>query len=123
MKHLFLNGALISAALIAASSLCVAAAEPEWSAVERVGPPRLYAPPVERYRLGPPDVNAPSFYPIPKTPVTRATYMAWLEQSGMLEYVKQPDRGPSGPTQLLPVLAKYVQTGERHLGATRALPC
>ncbi len=116
MKHLFLNGVLISAALIAASSRCVATAEPEWSAVERVGPPRLYAPPVERYRLGPPDVNASTFYPIPKTPVTRATYMAWLEQSRMLEYVKQPNRGLSGPTQLLPALAKYVQTGERHWG-------
>jgi hypothetical protein len=116
MKHLFPNGGLISAALIAGGSLCAAAAEPEWSAVERVGPPRLYAPPVERYRLGPPDVNDPGFYPIPQTPVTRATYMAWLEQSGMLEYVKQPNRGLSGPTQLLPALAKYVQTGERHWG-------
>jgi len=43
MKYLFVNGTLTSAALIAASSLCVAVAEPEWSAVERVGPPRLPA--------------------------------------------------------------------------------
>lgn len=84
--------------------------------VERIGPPTFYAPPVERYRVGAPDVNNPAYYPIPKTAVTRATYMAWLEQSGLLDYAKQPKLGVSGPTLLLPALAKYVQTGERHWG-------
>jgi hypothetical protein len=116
MKQRLLNGVLISVTLITASLAVVGAAEPEGALVERVGPPRFYAPPVERYRIGQPDVDNPAFYPIPKTPVTRATYLAWLEQSGMLEYVKQPERGLSGPTQLLPALAKYVQAGERRWG-------
>jgi hypothetical protein len=84
--------------------------------VERIGPPTFYAPPIERYRVGAPDVNNPAYYPIPKTAVTRVTYMAWLEQSGLLDYAKQPRLGMSGPTLLLPSLAKYVQTGERHWG-------
>ena len=42
--------------------------------------------------------------------------MVWLEQSGLLDYTQQPKRGMSGPTQLLPVLAKFVQTGEQHWG-------
>ena len=84
--------------------------------VERVGAPTLYAPPIERYRLGPPDLSNPAYYPIPQTPVTRATYMAWLEQSGQLDYADQPKRGLSGPTLLLPALAKLVQTGEKRWG-------
>ena len=51
--------------------------------VERVGPPTFYAPPIDRYQMGAPDVNDSGYYPIPKSPVTRATYMAWLEQSGI----------------------------------------
>ena len=86
------------------------------SVAERVGPPVFYAPPVERYRLGPPDMGNPAYYPIPVTPVTRATYMEWLEQSGLLGYVDQPRQGLGGPTLLLPVLAKFVQTGERRWG-------
>ncbi|MCA9264812.1 MAG: hypothetical protein KDA60_13225, partial [Planctomycetales bacterium] len=84
--------------------------------VERIGPPTFYAPPVERYRLGAPDLNNPAFYPIPTTSVTRDTYMAWIEQSGLLDHGRVPQLGLSGPTMLLPVLAKFVQTGERRWG-------
>lgn len=86
------------------------AADEAKATVERIGPPSYYAPPVERYRSSSPDMNNPSYYPIPKTPVTRATYMEWIDNSGMLDFVDQPKRGMGGPTLLLPVLAKYVQT-------------
>ena len=91
--------------------------------VERIGPTTFYAAPVERYRVGAPDVNNPAYYPIPRTAVTRATYMAWLEQSGLLDYAQQPKLGMSGPTLLLPALAKYVQTGERHWGEIGRASC
>jgi hypothetical protein len=42
--------------------------------------------------------------------------MAWIEESGMLDYANQPKRGLGGPTQLLPALAKYVQTREAKWG-------
>ena len=42
--------------------------------------------------------------------------MEWIEGSGMLGFVDQPKRGMGGPTLLLPVLAKYVQTKEARWG-------
>ena len=106
------------------SSVCVAdettknqdAAHNSDTEVRRIGPPTFYAPPVERYRVGPPNLNDSSFYPIPLAPVTRDTYMAWIEQSGLLTYAENPKRGMSGPTLLLPALAKFVQSGEPHWG-------
>jgi hypothetical protein len=71
----------------------------------------MYFADVERYRFASVNVNDPHFYPIPKKPVTRDTYMKWLEDSGMLERANQPRRGLNGPRELLPALAKYVQTG------------
>ena len=90
--------------------------EPDWNDVERLGPPRLYSPQPERYRFGHVNINNPEFYPIPQTPVTRDIYMKWLEDSGMLDYLNQPKRGLGGPTQLLPCLAKLVQTGDPKWG-------
>jgi len=84
--------------------------------VLRLGPPTMFFADVERYRFSSMDVNNPAFYPIPRTPVTRDTYMKWLEECGMLDYVNHPRRGMSGPMQLLPVLAKYVQTGSAEWG-------
>ena len=84
--------------------------------VDRVGPATFYAPPVERYRQGSPDVQNPNYYPIPKSPVNRETYMAWIEKSGMLEYAKKPKLGSGGPTLMLPALAKFVQTEEAWWG-------
>ena len=83
----------------------------DFEQVERVGSPTFYAPSIERYRYGSPDTNNPAYYPIPKSPVTRETYMRWIEDCGMLEFAKQPKRGLGGPALLLPSLAKYVQTG------------
>jgi len=77
---------------------------------QRLGPPTMFFADVERYRFSSMDVNNPDFYPIPKTEVSRDTYMDWLEKCGMLDYVNQPRLGISGPTRMLPVLAKYVQT-------------
>ena len=113
-----LQACLPTASLVAATTVAQVPSSlaQGWEEVERVGPPRFHAPPVERYRLGSPDVSNPAFYPIPKGPVTRDTYMAWLEQSGLLEHAKQPRLGSGGPTLLLPALAKFVQTGERHWG-------
>lgn len=92
------------------------AKEASEATVERIGPPTFFAPPIERYRLGAPDLGNPDFYPVPQTAVTRDTYMDWLERSGLLDYAQQPKRGMSGPTLLLPSLAKYVQSGQRHWG-------
>ncbi len=88
----------------------------ELEKVERIGPPTFHAPPIERYRFRSPDINNPGFYPIPKSPVQRDTYMRWIESSGMLDYAKQPKLGSSGPTLLLPSLVKYVQTGDDFWG-------
>ena len=107
---------LLSVACIAGETPKLNATGASGSAVERIGPPTFYAPPFERYRLGPPDLNNPSFYPIPQTAVTRDTYMAWIEQSGLLKFAQQPKLGMSGPTLLLPSLAKFVQSGEEHWG-------
>ena len=109
--------AIVTWAFISAASIeNESTLEPAWKAAERVGPPSMYSPNVERYRFGSANVNNPDFYPIPQTPVTRDTYMAWLEESGMLDYIEQPERGQNGITQLLPALAKYVQTGEAKWG-------
>ena len=88
----------------------------DWGHVERVGPPTFHAPPIDRYRYGSPDIGNPGYYPIPQSPVTRETYMRWIEDSGMLNYAKQPKLGSGGPTLLLPTLAKYVQTGDSFWG-------
>lgn len=39
----------------------------EWERIQRVGPPRMYSPSVERYRYGHATVLNPEFYPIPHT--------------------------------------------------------
>ena len=93
-----------------------AGVEAGWKDVERVGPPRMYSPQVERYRFGQANMGDPAFYPIEQSRVTRQTYMAWLEASGMLDYANQPRRGLGGLARLLPSLAKYVQTGDARWG-------
>lgn len=116
LQHAFLMCILLTQGGVAADPETSTEREAARGAVERIGPPTYFAPPVERYRLGAPDVNNWAYYSIPTTEVTRDTYMAWIEQSGMLEYAQQPKLGMSGPTLLLPTLAKFVQTGQRHWG-------
>ncbi|MCX8496735.1 MAG: hypothetical protein ORN51_11185 [Akkermansiaceae bacterium] len=107
MKHTL----TLLTALLLASLTALHAAEPE-----RVGPPTLFMQDSLRYTQRVPDEYHRQFYPIPVTPVTRETYMAWIEDSGMLDYLDAPKRGLSGPEEMVPVLAKFAQTGEAKWG-------
>ncbi len=98
-------------AMLSAMPASLSAVDPE-----RFGPPTFFMQDALRYTQRAPDEYHRQFYPIPVTPVTRDTYMAWLEDSGLLEYVNEPKRGLVGPAELLPVLAKFAQTGERKWG-------
>lgn len=89
---------------------------PVWTGAERVGPPTLYSPPVDRFRFGATDVSNPAFYPIPQEPVTRDTCLKWLEEMELFDVAKTPNAGLWGPQNFMPVLVKYVETGERHWG-------
>jgi len=87
--------------------------------IERIGPPTLYSPSVERYRFGdysPGLISDPAFYPIPQDPVTRDTYLRWLEEMDLARLADTPKQGLWGPAQFMPVLVKYVQTGKRRWG-------
>ncbi len=100
----------------AGTSAAADADEPTWQGVERIGPPVLFSPGVERYGFGSPDVTDPRFYPIPQGRVDRAVYMRWLEESGLLDLAGSPAQGMLGPQSFMPVLAKFVQTGDESLG-------
>lgn len=93
-----------------------AAPPPDWHGVERVGPPKIFSPRVDRFRFGTTNVADPAFYPIPTGPVTRDTYLDFLEESGLFGVVDTPAQGLAGPQRFMPVLVKYVQTGERRYG-------
>ena len=85
---------------------------PEWERVQRVGPPRMYSPSVERYRYGHTNVSNPEFYPIPRESVTRASYLRCIEETRPADIARRPNRGMDGPRAFMPVLVKYMQTGE-----------
>jgi len=86
---------------------------PAWSDVQLLAPPTRYALDVEHYRFnGVCDVGNPSFYPVPQDAVTRASYMRCLETQNLAELARNPNRGMDGPREFMPVLAKYVQTGD-----------
>ena len=91
-------------------------AMPDQVSPELLGPPVYYAPDMARLQQRVPDTSHPQFYPIPQGAITRDTYMEWLEDSGYLDYAANPKRGTMGPRELLPSLAKYVQTGDRKWG-------
>ncbi|NCA10212.1 hypothetical protein EBR56_00100 [bacterium] len=56
-------------------------------------------------------------FPIRQAPVSRATYFKWLQFSRHLRYVENPTaHGQYGPRHFMPVLARYVQTGDRAYG-------
>lgn len=84
--------------------------------VDRIGPPTIYSAQVDRFRFGATDVSNPAFYPIPNDAVTRETYLAWLDDNGLFQLVDTPKLGESGPQRYMPILVKYVQTGERRYG-------
>ncbi|MGD0090300.1 MAG: hypothetical protein ABSE73_10305 [Planctomycetota bacterium] len=83
---------------------------------ERVGPATFFMPDLERYEVAAhlrPERNAV----VPQDAVTRETYFRWLEASGHFKYADNADKhGQYGPRHLFPVLAKYVQSGERKYG-------
>ncbi len=116
MTQRWLFAALAWASMFTAATGHADVQGPGWKQVQRVAPPRMYSPSVERYRYGHTNVNNPDFYPIPQEPVTRATYMRWLETSGVLAYADKPERGQAGLAELLGALAKYVQTGDDRWG-------
>lgn len=76
-------------------------------------PTTRYMVDVERYRFSPtPDVRNPVFYPIPQDAVNRDTYLRCIEAMNPGEIARNPHRGMDGPRAFMPVLVKYVQTGE-----------
>ncbi|MBM3823871.1 MAG: hypothetical protein FJ404_13470 [Verrucomicrobia bacterium] len=87
--------------------------------IDHLVPPTLYSPSVERHRFGaygPSLISDPGFYPIPQESVTRDTYLRWLEEMDLFKLADTPKAGLSGPQRFMPVLVKYVQTGERRWG-------
>ncbi len=87
--------------------------------IDHLAPPTIYSPPVDRFRFGAYGsslVSNPAFYPIPQDAVTRDTYLRWMEEMDLFKVADTPKAGLSGPQRFLPVLVKYVQTGERRYG-------
>ncbi len=80
--------------------------------VQRIGPPTQFFVDSERYRFGWPNINDANFYPIPNEPITRATYMRYLASRDLEALAAQPNRGEGGPRAFLPILAKYVESGD-----------
>lgn len=72
-----------------------------------------YSIDVERYRFGTaPDSEDPAFYPIPQGKVGRDTYLQQVDAFNPEGIAANPNRGMGGPQVFMPVLAKYVQTGD-----------
>ena len=68
---------------------------------------------VERYRFGDhPNPLNPNFYPIPQGKITKETYYECVDAFDPALITKNPNQGMHGPQTFMPVLAKYVQTGE-----------
>lgn len=90
--------------------------EPPRGAGEAAGPSPVFMPDVNRYatyRAAPPEKRCP----IPNLPVSRETYFRWLEFSRHFGYADHAEtHGVYGPRHYLPVLAKYVQSGEEKYG-------
>lgn len=107
--------------LLAATTI-LAAADASTNATAQVeaqlaGAPTRYMVDVERYRFGAtPDVRNPAFYPIRQDPVNRETYLRCVEAMQPAEIAHNPNRGMDGPHAFMPVLVKYVQTGDAHWG-------
>ena len=114
--------ALLVCALVRLATVSAAGAEDEsmttepWAEVERIGPPNQNYVDVERHRFGATDVNNQAFYPIPQERITRETYMRAIDASDPEALARSPQRGERGPASFVPVLAKYVQTGDRFWG-------
>ena len=87
--------------------------------IQRLAPTAIYSPSAEHYRFGtygPTLVSDPDFYPIPQDSVTRESYLQFMDELGLFKVVENPKQGLEGPQQSLPILVKYLQTGERSHG-------
>ena len=80
---------------------------------ERVGAPTQFFVDSERYRFEYADMSNPAFYPIPNEAITRDTYMQCLESMDLEALASNPNRGDGSLVAFMPVLAKYVQSGEK----------
>ena len=113
---------LFAALLVVTASHPVHAADqsPPWAEAVLDGPPARYALDVEHYRFhGSCDLADPSFYPVPCEPVTRDTYLQCVEAQNPADIARTPNRGMDGPRVFMPVLVKYVQTGEQEWASRR----
>ncbi len=79
----------------------------------RIGPPTFSMAPWNH--LAEPEVNATN-YPIPQESVTRETYLRWIDEADLVKDALQGDSGLYGPAHYLPVLARFVATGDRQTG-------
>lgn len=107
---------VLMAVAAATADFLVANAEEAGPAVERVAPPTYYMQDLDRYNQQVPDAY---HLPWKEQPITRDTYMKWIEDSGHLSYAEgdgPTKHGVYGPRHFMPVLAKYVQTGDPKLG-------
>ena len=73
---------------------------------ERIGAPTQFFVDSERYRFGHADMNNPDFYPIPNYPITRDTYMQYLESLDLEALASNPNRSDGSLVAFLPVLVK-----------------
>ncbi len=110
--------------LLAATTMLAADAPSESASalpsIQLRGLPTRFMVDVERYRFGPtPNVQNTAFYPIPQEPVGRHIYLQCIEEMKPAEIAAQPNLGMNGPQAFLPVLVKYVETGD----ARWADPC
>ena len=80
---------------------------------ELIGVPVRYHIDVERYRFGQTNVDDPNFYPIPQDKVSRHSYMQCIDAMNPSLIASNPQHGMNGPQILMPVLAKFAQTGDR----------
>jgi len=98
------------AAILLSGALQAAEMEQE---VQRLGPPTYYMQDLsrlDRYQKQPPE----RYDSIPQHPVNRQTYFQWLADAGAFVAIDNPEKhGPYGPRDHMPVLAKFVESGDR----------
>lgn len=66
----------------------------------------------ERYRFAEPNVENRDFYPWPREEVTRDSYLRIVDATRPEETAGNPERGMDGPRAFMPVLVKFVQSGD-----------
>jgi hypothetical protein len=85
-----------------------------WVPAQELAP--RYMVDVERYQFGAPNLGDPNFYPIPQEPITRDHYRRAIEALDPKAIAENPERGMGGPRAFMPVLVRYVHTGEKQWG-------